>query len=405
MLFPGAAYAANSMAFTVTPPLFQVVVAPGQEWSSEIKVVNSNPFELPVYANVMNFEASGDVGHGSFIPIVDDDPEFSGRTLGDWIRVTDDATIIAQGQSSRIPFTVAVPEDAQPGGHYAAILLGNVPMNTEGTAMKVSSYVSALIFVTVEGEVVESGRVREFSTEKSFYETPEATFTLRFENTGNVHIQPQGHVIIENMWGKERGRIPINEKSEYGNVLPQSIRKYEFDWMGETNFFEVGRYKAIVTVAYGAEDRQSDYWTTYFWVIPVRPALYIFGSFFLFAFFVVWSIRRYIRRAVEMERRFMGARQETPATQEQEHARKRPEMKTLARPLVMGAVDLRQSVSAQPKKRSSQKRMTLGRFAKKYRLFLLFILVLIVAGIAGSMYFGEVLVDERTYEYEIVQDT
>lgn len=400
------ASAQNSMSFTVTPPLFQLTIAPGEEWKSSVKVVNSNPYEMPVYASVMNFEAKGDAGHGEFIPIIDDDIEFEGQTLGDWIQVSPEPTYIIQGQSVEIPFSVRIPEGAQPGGHYAAILLGNKPLESEGTVMKISSYVSALVFVNVEGDVVESGHIREFSTAKSFYETPDTLFTLRFENTGNVHVQPQGHIIITNMWGKERGRIPINNKTDYGNVLPGSIRKFEFDWSGEANFFEVGRYKAIATVVYGTDQRQNDHWISYFWVIPVKPALYVFGSFFLFMFFIIWSIKRYVRRAVDMEKRYMyntGQQQSVSQQQVTQPARRTPEFKTLARPLVVGAVDLRSTVGSSSAAVKGDTTTTLVQFAKKYHLFLIFVIVVGIAIFAASMYFGEVLTPERNYEYEVIE--
>lgn len=407
------AEAQGSMSFTVTPPLFQLTIAPGQEWKSTIKVVNSNKYEMPVYATVMNFEAKGDAGQGSFIPIVEDDIEFQGHTLGDWIAISDDPTFIGQGESFEIPFSVRIPKDAEPGGHYAAILIGNRPLESEGTVMKISSYVSALVFVNVEGDVVERGEIREFSTEKTFYQTPDATFTLRFQNKGNVHVQPQGHIIITNMWGKERGRIPVNEQTDFGNVLPDTVRKFEFDWSGEANFFEVGRYKAVATVVYGSEgNRQNDHWTTYFWVIPVKPALYVFSGFFLFTFFMVWSIRRYVRRAVEMEKRYMYNRGvQAPAPQQptpQAPVRKEaPKLQTLTRPLVAGAVDLRSSVSRRQGEGThdtGEKVGSFGQFFKKYYLFILFLIIVIVAIFAASLYFKEVLVSERDYEFTVIED-
>lgn len=57
----------------------------------------------------------------------------------------------------------------------------------------------------VEGDVQEDGGIREFRAIDSFLDTPDVTFSLRFENKGNVHLQPRGNIVITNMWGQREG--------------------------------------------------------------------------------------------------------------------------------------------------------------------------------------------------------
>ena len=73
--------------------------------------------------------------------------------------------------------------------------------------------------------------------------------------------------------GQERGIIPINQASQFGNVLPESIRKFTFTWKGEWSVSDIGRYTAMATLAYGSEERQFASAKTYFWVIPVKLLL------------------------------------------------------------------------------------------------------------------------------------
>src|SRR3989344_4620678 len=72
------------------------------------------------------------------------------------------------------------------------------------------------------------------------------------------------------MWGEERGLIPINQASQFGNVLPESIRKFTFSWKGEWSMADIGRYTAVATLAYGSESRQFASMQTEFWVIPFK---------------------------------------------------------------------------------------------------------------------------------------
>ena len=296
---PSAALAQDSLTLTVTPPLFKINLGPGDYWASSLKVVNSNPGQQEIFARVVNFVPKGEGGRGDLVPVLEGSTE---QTLAEWIEVPQAGTALPAEGSIEIPFSLRIPENASPGGHYAAILLGTEPPEKEeGSVIRVSALISTLLFVEVRGDIVEDGIIRELSTEKNIYQKPEAELTLRFENRGNVHLQPQGHITIYNMWGRERGEIPINQETQFGNVLPESIRKFEFVWKGERNFFEVGRYKAVATLAFGKEERKNITRETAFWIVPIIPIALIFGATTVAIFIVIWIIRAYIHRILQFE--------------------------------------------------------------------------------------------------------
>ena len=58
------AHAQQAITLTVTPPFFSLNVSPGEFWQSSLKVVNTNPGDLPVYVTLENFESVGEEGHG-----------------------------------------------------------------------------------------------------------------------------------------------------------------------------------------------------------------------------------------------------------------------------------------------------------------------------------------------------
>lgn len=298
-LVPTMVKAQDSLSLSVTPPLFQLSAVPNQAWQSNIKIVNTNPFDITVYANPVNFTPVGEGGQGRFMPVMEAETE--GQTLAEWITVTQDPIVVPKEQSLNIPFSIQVPNEPAPGGHFAAILVGTKPpADADGkTAVVTSQLVSSLVFLRIAGDVVEQARVREFSTAKWFGETPEAEFVLRFENTGNVHIRPQGTIVIQNMWGKVRGEIPINQNSSFGNVLPGTIRKFDFSWRGEQSFSDIGRYKAIVTLSFGSEARQNVTSTTIFWVIPIKASLIAFGILVVLYILIRRAIRSYVNLMLE----------------------------------------------------------------------------------------------------------
>lgn len=299
-LLPYSLMAQEGQRLSVTPALFEMSAEPLQEWRSSIRVVNPNRYPLTVYVEPLNFVPRGEGGDGSLLPILESESE--GLTLAEWIDLDRGAQVIAPEQTLDVPFVVRVPEAAAPGGHFAAFTVSTrPPAATPGASqIRTAQVVTSLFFVRIAGDVVEKGSIREFRTEQLFVSQPEVTFNLRFENRGNVHLRPQGDIVITNMWGQERGIIPINRQAHFGNVLPDSIRKFTFTWEGDLSLADIGRYEAEVTLAYGQDARQFVTSTTNFWVIPLLPLLLTIGALAMVIGLGVWLIRWYVRRMLRL---------------------------------------------------------------------------------------------------------
>ena len=396
----------GALSITVTPTLFQLSISPGETWSSSVKIVNNNLYDATYYAQALDFEASGEDGAAKYIPLVNEvaaTPQ--PYSLASWLDISHEPVTIKAGHSQEVQFTLHVPENAEPGGHYAAILVGTKPQNSlSGSGAKISSFVSSLMFVKIAGDIVESGRIREFSTMKGIYQDPKADFVLRFENTGNTHVRPEGDIEIYNMWGKERGSIAINKDSAFGNVLPKSIRKFKFSWEGEASPFDIGPYSAVVTLAYGEDGRKNITAKTYFWVIPTGPVIATLGTILVFILILAWFIRRYIRRALELERqRSLGS---TPLVHESA-------IQTLMQPIKEGIIDLR-SVAAKDAPQMVERNMpdapsadrehhlTARQFASKYTLFFAFAAVVLISTVVAWWYFERALVQHRAYKIHLI---
>ena len=398
MWFMGApSVHAQSQSLSVTPPLFQLSVSPGDSWQSSIKVVNPNPYPLTIYAEVTNFAAAGEAGYGRFIPI-DDEPNDK-NTLAEWIDIVKTSQTIPPEQSQDVSFLIQVPDNAPPGGHYAAILISTQPTDPEkGQVVQTIQSVTSLFFLRVEGDVQEVGTIRELRAVDPFVSVPDVTLSLRFENKGNVHLQPKGDIVITNMWGTERGRIPVNYKSNFGNVLPQSIRDFTFSWKSNFKVTDIGRYKVDATLAYGENGIQSTHAVAYFWVIPVKWTFITLTILALFITLITFMVRAYIRRMLTLS----GV--EVDRISESREIRKEQGIsrtyKQTAAPIAEGVLDLRTRLADREVQAS---RMTVYiDFVKQYRLFFLSLGALIV--IIGSVvwYLGNATEQNQEYEVEVI---
>lgn len=390
-----SAHAQAGQSLSVTPPFAQMVITPGDVFRSYVKVVNPNSFPLTVYVTPVNFATGDEDGRPKFIPLVDQ--EVDNATMGGWIQVTRDPITIPPETSYDVSYQIDVPTDASPGGHFAALLIGTKPPEGDGvSAVKTSQVVTALFLARVEGDIEEGGQIREFSVVNWFSSTPRAELSLRFENTGNVYIQPQGDITIYNMWGKERGFIPVNQKTNFGNVLPKSIRKFSFEWEGTPSITDIGRYKAVATISYGINGKQSVDRTVHFWVIPVRATLITLGFIAAFIAFLAFSIKLYVRRALQLAGHDTKVVSQTKVSLP---VRQRLDRHIIAAPIKEGVLDLRRTVQSRGQTNTVDAGMR--GFAQRYRTFFgsAFIGLLGIALIVW--YVVDARVEERPYEVTV----
>lgn len=290
---PLTGQAQSGISMTVAPTLVELNMEPGEVWRSSVKVINTNTFPLRIAATPAHFAATGERGQGNAIPV--DQVPTDEPLLVNWVTVETSQLKIPPGQSRSVPFVIEAPADASPGSHFAALQISTrPPENAPETSLRTAQVISSLLFVRVAGAIDEAGQIRSFTTTNSFGTEPETEMTLRFENSGNVHVRPVGEIVIRNLWGTERGRIPVNYNTSFGNALPETIREYNFAWSKEPSLLDIGYYSAEVSLAYGVEARQFDTARSGFWVVPIKPLLILLATIFGIIAFIVFVSRWYI---------------------------------------------------------------------------------------------------------------
>jgi len=291
----------GALKLSITPPLFKINMDPGETWSSTVKLVNNNTYPITIYADVLDFK-SGANGGVEFIK--DSGGGKNMNSLSGWVDINREPVIIGPQESAELPFFIKLPKTADPGGHYAAILAGSKPPAEQpsGSAIKISSMLASLLLVRVSGNVVEQGEIREFSVDKNWSWDMKEKLKVVFANTGNTHLQPAGEVKIINMWGETRAIFKIDKKISFGNVLPDSVKQWEFDWQGANSIMDAGRLRAELVIGFGEEATQTDARVIYFWAIAWKPTVIVLGIIILLLLIIVLLIRRYINKSLRQVR-------------------------------------------------------------------------------------------------------
>ena len=303
----GLGFSQGVLALTVSPPVIELGGNPGQEVKSIIRLFNETDQTVNVWTSTADFGAKkGEEGEPVFY-----EPTEKENDLSKWIKIVPGPISIPPLSWQSIPFSVKIPNNADPGGHYAAIFFGNRPPE-KSKAVGIVSKVGSLVLLRVTGDIHEEGKLLTFSLKdkKKFFEFLPVTFEIRFQNSGNVHLKPQGEIVITDMVGKVEGRVPVNKVRSGGNVLPNSIRKYEASWvkkeyreipstfwgkvLAEKNNFAFGKYRANLTLEYGLNPKKA-YGVLYFWVFPWHLILVSAIGFILLILLLYFGIKRYNR--------------------------------------------------------------------------------------------------------------
>jgi hypothetical protein len=274
---------------TISPPVSEPKIKPGQTLEQTIRVTNPTSKLIEVYPKVMDFKAKGESGQPAFYTAAESGDKFS---LAKWVTYNPAKIALTPEQVIEYKYTIKVPADAEPGGHYGAIFFASEPPKDQAAGSKVTigSMIGSLVLVRVPGDTIEKAIVEQFSTlKKTYIVGNKVNIVTRIANVGNVHVKPQGTIKIKDSFGNEKGTLTFNEQS--GNVLPDSTRKFENNWTAKTADF--GEFKASLNLTYGEASTPLKAEYT-FWVLPV----WVLGSstillivFVLFILFIVSKFR------------------------------------------------------------------------------------------------------------------
>lgn len=245
----------SAAGISISPLKFELNVAPASETSGTVKITNDTGKAITLYTSREDFVAGDDSGTPTFVK-----PQNQGSdvfSLANWITIEDKNLTLAQGETREVRFTVKVPGNAEPGGHYGAIFFA--PAADKGQ-VAVIQRLGALVLVDVPGEAKVSANLEKFEIgtssgtkfdAKTEFSTFPIAFSTRLKNDGNVHVKPTGKIelvdesgeVLKNV-GKESivspqgafvgeklvDYVPVNDG--LGNVLPNSERRFESAWEG-----------------------------------------------------------------------------------------------------------------------------------------------------------------------------
>ncbi len=212
-------FASENIALT---PAYQEVDISEKESQKKISFTlfnntsHSSQFEL----SPVNFAPNDPNGGIKFFEAKQSSYLFS---LASYLQFESTNFILEAHEKKEIPIIIENRQDLSPGGHYAALIVKQIPGEGE---TKISPAISALIFLKKVGGERYNLSLKDISYPSSLF-----TFSYpkdiraTFQNEGNIHLVPYGRSEVRDMFGRLLYAGVLNENSFF--VLPDS-RRYIF---------------------------------------------------------------------------------------------------------------------------------------------------------------------------------
>ena len=262
LFLPSASAQETQRNMTIVPPIVRVSLNPGQKTEGILKVINDSTAPLTFTAGLHDFIVDNPNGIPNLLPLNTLSKRFSGAS---WIAIDPSVFTVDPGQKQVLNYYLQIPQNARPGGHYAAVVYTpTANMAVKGTGAAVQTEIGTLFLITVNGNIKENAQITKFSA-NPFQEYGPVRLNTEILNNGDLHIRPIGEITVTDIFGQTVGKQNISQF----DIFPTASRIYT-NSIGKK--IMIGPFKAKLLAYYGRNDNLPLTATVYFWVFPWKIA-------------------------------------------------------------------------------------------------------------------------------------
>ena len=167
------------------------------------------------------------LGAQKFFPPNPDLPH--NQDFSKWFTFSEDINL-PKDDIVEIPYTITVPEDAKPGGHYATVFVEQKNDEEDPNAIQTVTRIGSLFILRVEAEGVnESINIEEVevSFETEGENEKKLILDVYLKNSGNVHLVPGGKISLLSPEGETVG-VGEREAVTDGQGITQNTKEVDY---------------------------------------------------------------------------------------------------------------------------------------------------------------------------------
>lgn len=293
-------------ALKISPVRMDLVMDPGATKTVQVFITNLTSVTTTLHGALNDFVA-GDNESGTPNIILDESVFAPAHSLKRFVKPLGNMTL-APGEQRTVNVVISVPANAAGGGYYGAVRFA--PSDLSGDKqLNLAASVATIVLLRVNGDIKENLSVASFDVRRGnnanrFYTSKDnLKAVVRFGNSGNIQVQPFGQILVKR-FGKTVDKIEVNKSEPRGSVLPDSIRRFNYD-LNKLSAF--GKYDLEGNFGYGTSGQLLTAKAS-FYVAPLPLVLGVLVGLIILVILIVYvpkMVKSYNRRVV---RRASGGR-------------------------------------------------------------------------------------------------
>ncbi|NUK19232.1 WxL protein peptidoglycan domain-containing protein [Streptomyces lunaelactis] len=235
-----AAHAADNGNWSVYPaaselggrPYFYLSADPGTTLTDRVTVTNKT--DAPLTFRLYAADAYNTERDGGFAVRTQKEKQ---RGVGAWARPERDRVTVPANSSVTVPYTLTVPEGAEPGDHPGALVAldERVSPSTGPVAVGIQQAVGARVYLRVGGPTVPALSVEDVALTHAQPLVPgtgesSALISYTLHNRGNVTLNPKVALKAEGLFGRDL--LSRDLKKIPSELLPRQKIRLTERWSG-----------------------------------------------------------------------------------------------------------------------------------------------------------------------------
>jgi hypothetical protein len=261
------------ISVTLSPSRTQLELPAGTTYKGMLTIINSgaSAYGFTVYTAPYSMSVE-----------TYDQPDFLTKKprsdLHEWLTIEKKQFNLKSGETTTVPYTLELPRNASPGGHYGAVFIEVLPTQKEqeeiatGNRIDRKKRLGTIFYTTVQGAVTRKGQIGA-SIVPLWQYAPPLIAERRVKNIGNTDFMINYSMTVKDVFGRQK----FSETKEFP-ILPQTTRKVKLEWSKSVWY---GLYKVETKTSFLTEQYRTE---NYVLLLPIWMAfilvVIIFGGLY-----------------------------------------------------------------------------------------------------------------------------
>jgi len=293
-LLPSPASAQGGI--TISPTKIDLTLNTTEIAIQEINVQNPGSKSTRIHTYAMDFSINQE-GDFTF-----SEPGYESYSCATWLNVDEADFDLGPGETRDVKIIISVPQEVEPGGHYAALFFETVPHEAQsGVSVAIAGRIPTLFYLTIPGitnaDIVTNAEIASLIL-PAWVEKGPVKIGVTVRNIGNVHLPIAAKAYFTDFRGREVGELDLGQAV----VLPNSERVIKATWE-RTPF--IGKVKTSIVIGYFDQNGElvNRRQTGDFQVVPWRIIVVAISSICLLILLVLVLRKRFRFRIERRERK------------------------------------------------------------------------------------------------------